>query len=654
MNIGANNNTLSNRLVTTYNNHLFKQNEAMSRISTGLRIRSAKDGASSYAISQKMLSQIRAQTQANENAQTNSSMVKTAQDALGNQLDILTTIQANAIKAANDSNTNEDRAKISEEIKQDLQQIDDIANNTSFNKKYLLNGMLDGGSAAKAGQTSSANAVTATEPKGNASVYSITGFKTWDTSTSKYKDPADDTVTLTSLVNENTGEYLFQEGDKIKFSWKDNGEDRSVEYEVTSSSTIANLVTALKGGDGANSISNADTNFKVANAPFTGVENSAGTLISATDAGIYIAGVSSSHEITDVSLSVTSSAGNTRTATQALLEPNAVQQTYGDDTKGSNVVYQVTGVTGTDGDRTAWMNLSDSSGNDLYDASSVNDGTTFKITVNSKQISITGGTTIEGLNQAFKDAGINVRAHIANADEVLTYDGETVTKGDINSNVGYKAPNAGLYFVAGEGENINSLIVSGGTVGGNTSLALTNFSTASTSSFLTKELSLYNSDDSSGISGISSAASNRTMLPRSAAVWFQTGDEANVGIQTTLGISTVRTQFGSDIDTLAKMVLTKEGAQELIDATKSAMDRVLNETTSLGSLEKRFGYVSDNIEALKTNLTNAVSTIRDSDPAEGTVEYTKNAVLANMAQAMLAMSNQTAFGSGNLLKTFGF
>lgn len=675
MNIGANSNNFSNRLANTYNSHLFKQNEAMGRISTGLRIRSAKDGASSHAISQKMLAQIRAQMQANENSQTNASMVKTAQDALSNQLDILTTIQANVIKAANDSNSDSDRAKIAEEVKQDLLQIDDIANKTSFNGKYLLNGMLDGGSAAKAGQTSSANAVTATEPKGNVSVYNIGNLKVWDGANNVYTDATGGTTSpskLSDLVNENTGEYLFQLGDTITLTWKDNGEDKKVEYLYNDANkTLHDLEVSINAGDGANSFDTGNTKFLDANADVNGATNSDGaTLNSGANPGIYLLG-KSSHKITDVALSVTSSAGNTRTATQALLEPNAVQQTYGDDTKGSNIVYalnQVGGsaITGDDGDKTAWGNLK--YGTDAlyktYDGTD-DSSTNFTITVNGKKVSFNGGTTIEQLNEEFANNGINVRAHIANAGEVLTYDGETVTKGDIDSNVAYKADNAGLYFIGAKGEKIDSIVVGGsGTL--NDLISSTTFvlndldssvpqdSANSKYGFFNKELNLDDSVESSSSSSSSSANSKNAMLPQSAPVWFQIGDEANFGIQTTFGISTVKTLFGTTAESFAKKVASKEGAQEAIDTVKLAIEKNLNETTSLGALEKRFGYISDNLTSLSTNLQNASDTIIKSDPAKDVVDYSMSAVLANMSQAMLAMSNQNAFGTSNLLKTFGF
>ena len=54
-------------------------------------------------------------------------------------------------------------------------------------------------------------------------------------------------------------------------------------------------------------------------------------------------------------------------------------------------------------------------------------------------------------------AGINVRMHIAETNDELTYDGETVTRGDSSSTIAYKAENEGLHIIAGEGEIIESL-----------------------------------------------------------------------------------------------------------------------------------------------------------------------------------------------------
>ena len=82
---------------------------------------------------------IRALDQANQNAQNDSSLMKTAEGAVGNTVEILRALKEKAINAANDSNTDEDRATIQKEINQFIDQIDDNAL-VQFNGKYLIDG----------------------------------------------------------------------------------------------------------------------------------------------------------------------------------------------------------------------------------------------------------------------------------------------------------------------------------------------------------------------------------------------------------------------------------------------------------------------------------------------------------------------------------
>ena len=77
-----------------------------------MKINSAQDDASAYSISERMRVRIRALDQAYQNTQNGSSMIKTAEGAVSNILETLRTLKEKAIDAANDSNTNEDRAII--------------------------------------------------------------------------------------------------------------------------------------------------------------------------------------------------------------------------------------------------------------------------------------------------------------------------------------------------------------------------------------------------------------------------------------------------------------------------------------------------------------------------------------------------------------
>lgn len=116
-----------------------KTQSQLGKIASGLKITGAADDASGYAISEGMRVQIRALSQAEQNAQNGTSMMKVAEGAVSSTVDIIRTMKEKAINAANDTNTDADRQIIQKEFNQMIDQIDDNAHVT-YNGKYLIDG----------------------------------------------------------------------------------------------------------------------------------------------------------------------------------------------------------------------------------------------------------------------------------------------------------------------------------------------------------------------------------------------------------------------------------------------------------------------------------------------------------------------------------
>ena len=121
---------------------------SMQRLSSGLRINSAKDDAAGLAISDRMTSQIRGMNQAARNANDGISLAQTAEGALGEVTNILQRMRELSIQSANASNSDEDRGSLNSEFSQLKEEIDRIADTTQFNGKTLLDGTFKSGSAA--------------------------------------------------------------------------------------------------------------------------------------------------------------------------------------------------------------------------------------------------------------------------------------------------------------------------------------------------------------------------------------------------------------------------------------------------------------------------------------------------------------------------
>ncbi|PDP90749.1 flagellin N-terminal helical domain-containing protein [Enterobacter cloacae] len=134
----------TNLLSLTTQNNLNKSQSslgtAIERLSSGLRINSAKDDAAGQAIANRMTSQVKGMTQAARNANDGISLVQTAEGNLNEINTNLQRIRELAVQAANDTNKETDLASINTEITQRLSEIDRIANSANFNGKKLLDG----------------------------------------------------------------------------------------------------------------------------------------------------------------------------------------------------------------------------------------------------------------------------------------------------------------------------------------------------------------------------------------------------------------------------------------------------------------------------------------------------------------------------------
>jgi flagellin len=149
----------SQRQLTSTNNHL---STSMERLSSGMRVNSAKDDAAGLAISNKMTSQIRGMTVAVRNANDGISLAQTAESAMGTMTETMQRMRDLAVQSANDAAVNgSDRDKLQTEFKQLNDELTRIISNTEFNGKKIINGSLASGAAIQVGaNTTSDNQIT--------------------------------------------------------------------------------------------------------------------------------------------------------------------------------------------------------------------------------------------------------------------------------------------------------------------------------------------------------------------------------------------------------------------------------------------------------------------------------------------------------------
>jgi flagellin len=113
---------------------------SMQRLSSGLRVNSAKDDSAGLAIAERMSAQTRGLNVAARNANDGVSLAQTAEGALGKVGDMLQRMRELAVQSANSTNSDDDRLALQAEVGQLRDEIDRVAKNTAFNGKKLLDG----------------------------------------------------------------------------------------------------------------------------------------------------------------------------------------------------------------------------------------------------------------------------------------------------------------------------------------------------------------------------------------------------------------------------------------------------------------------------------------------------------------------------------
>ena len=276
--------------LNTLNKNTKALSKSLQKVSSGMKINSAADDASGYAISERMRVQIRSLDQANSNAQNGGSMMKVAEGAVSSTVEILKTLKEKAVNAANDTNTDADRQTIQKELDQSIDQINDNANVT-FNGQYLVDGS-----------------------KNSATEATCTAL----TNQSLAEDTASSTA-LTGLKARNGDSLNIQSTDTITVSWVKDGKTYTGSTKVGSQ----NLDAALKQiADGSNYLS-ADIELSDGKTSFIAVDGSGNSVYTASgESSISITSKANGIEgqISGFTISITDNTGAVRKSANAALD----------------------------------------------------------------------------------------------------------------------------------------------------------------------------------------------------------------------------------------------------------------------------------------------------------------------------------------------
>ncbi|MFT4241185.1 MAG: flagellin [Acidovorax sp.] len=181
---------------------------SMQRLSSGLRVNSAKDDAAGLAIAERMNTQIKGLTVAARNANDGISLAQTAEGALGKVGDMLQRMRELAVQASNATNSTADREALQAEVKQLTDEIDRVAKQTTFNGAKILDGSFAGALfqvGANAGDNITVGALTDSSAAGLSSIaYAEASDSAIDTTAITDYATAIDAGTLTIEVDGTT------------------------------------------------------------------------------------------------------------------------------------------------------------------------------------------------------------------------------------------------------------------------------------------------------------------------------------------------------------------------------------------------------------------------------------------------------------------
>jgi len=671
------NNMSAVRTLATLNTNNTALQESLSKVASGLKINSAKDDASGYAISERMRVQIRSLDQANQNTQNASSLMKNAEGAVERTVEILRTLKRKAIDAATDTNTDDDRATIQKELDQFIDQIDDNALIT-FNGKYLLEG-----SRAQSG-----NAVSTHMTNSNL---------------------ATDTTLNTALVNlkNRNGESIeINSTDKVTVSFVMGGK--------TYTSTLGSVKKTTLLGDiyqmlntATNGTSTADTAFaaiamETDTAAFTSETDKFGLTVSSTglvltndiatgsaaSATTVIKGLDSNtimqslngltYDFDKLDGSSTYSLG---TFTYNIVDANGLTYDLLYDITGSaasgtggSAVWQTDKTFSTTGDISGTVVISTTYKLNLSNI--VFDNTTYNIgEMKYDQYTGTSGVSIDQVANTLGKMDFSIDSNTWNV-EFKTVISGTATNGATLADVKFNDFKAGTgedsitkvefsgIFSTFDGEGSVSTDTAVGTMASGKALTTADGKNALT--FMASNTGL-----DGQISGFSIAitdsegnmkkstntaldafkttiyAANKT---EDGSVSFQIGASANQAIK--VGLMDMRSEAlglkGRDGTTIK--ITTREAANAAVSAFDNALNKALDQQTTIGAISARLEYTASNLTTSSENVQAAESTIRDADMAKEMTNYTKNNVLLQAAQSMLAQANQNSSAVLSLLQ----
>ena len=617
------NNMTAINTLNTLNKNSSALSKSLQKVSSGMKINSAADDASGYAISERMRVQIRSLDQANQNTQNGSSMMKVAEGAVSSTVEILNTLKEKAVNAANDSNTDSDRQTIQKELDQSIDQINDNANVT-FNGKYLVDGSKNS--------------------KGNAT-YTVLTNQSLDRGTKA-------TDALTDLKSRSGDSLEISSTDKVTVSYVQAGKTYTTTFNVAYKDkagadaihTLQDIFTAAENIDGKSNIFADATNASVEASMGKDAATAAKAAAKAADTTVFGA---------DVAKAINGDGTDKPTMSYPPVFSDKAAN------KGNFIADDGATKVAIDGTaKTALEKATDAAAKAVAKWNEAQTDDSKKIDTSE----LSKYWTIDKTNgKAADNDAANMKALAALAsDSIASESADTDIKAAVDAYKEYAADlNASL------GSHIS--VVDSSTVGIDaagdkidTASGEKGISITANKSGIGGQISGLNisiSDSKGNVKKSANAALDafeETIRAQNKsddnAISLQVGAKANQSIK--VGLTDMRAEAlglkGADGTTLK--ISTQDKANAAINVLDNAIQKALDQQTTIGSVESRLEYTSTNLTTASENVQASESTIRDADMAKEMTNYTRNNVLLQAAQSMLAQANQSSSNVLSLLQ----
>ncbi len=323
-------------------------NTSLQRLSSGLRINSAKDDAAGLAISERFTSQIRGLNQAARNANDGISLAQTAEGALSEIGNNLQRIRELAVQSANATNSASDRASLQAEASQLTAEITRVANQTQFNGTNLLNGSFTNQSfqvGANANQTIDITQIADARS-------SALGSHTLTTTGTAVAPAAGSVVTATTAAQATNGNGVTAETDLTITT--DGGTTSAISYAVDSGAdAIATALNSAASGIGVTATASNSTTLDSISAAGTVTFNLNGTAVSAVvadqnDLSSLVSSINGVQGTTGVTASFTSTGSKAGITLSTTDGRNIALDTFA-NTSGAGATVDIGGSTVTNG-----------------------------------------------------------------------------------------------------------------------------------------------------------------------------------------------------------------------------------------------------------------------------------------------------------------